>query len=89
MTTVHINLPDDWAAKLADKAAAHGMTLEDWIARRLADEEAPAAESSGERSSVAGFETGYGIWAKYGPAPSAQEIDENRREMFRNFAQDV
>jgi hypothetical protein len=28
------------------------------------------------------------MWAKYSPAPSAEEIDENRREMFRNFAQD-
>jgi hypothetical protein len=34
------------------------------------------------------FETGYGMWAKYGPAPSAKEIDENRREMFHNFAKD-
>jgi hypothetical protein len=28
------------------------------------------------------------MWAKYGSAPSAEEIDENRREMFRNFAKD-
>jgi len=27
--------------------------------------------------------------AKYGPAPSAEEIDENRREMFRSFAKDL
>jgi len=33
------------------------------------------------------FKTGRGIFVKYGPAPSAEEIDENRREMFRNFAQ--
>jgi hypothetical protein len=26
--------------------------------------------------------------AKYGPAPSAEQIDENRREMFRGFAKD-
>jgi hypothetical protein len=26
--------------------------------------------------------------AKYGPAPSAEEIDENRREMFRGLARD-
>ena len=24
--------------------------------------------------------------AKYGPAPSAEEIDENRKDMFRGFA---
>jgi hypothetical protein len=34
------------------------------------------------------FETGRGIMAKYGPAPSAEEIDANRAEMFRGFAQD-
>jgi hypothetical protein len=26
--------------------------------------------------------------AKYGPAPSAEEIDTNRAEMFRGFAED-
>jgi hypothetical protein len=26
-----------------------------------------------------------GLLAKYGPAPSADEIDENRAEMFANF----
>jgi hypothetical protein len=35
------------------------------------------------------FETGYGMWAKYGPAPSAEEIDEIRGDMFRNFAKDL
>jgi len=34
------------------------------------------------------FETGYGMLAKYGDAPSAEEIDANRREMFPNFAQE-
>jgi hypothetical protein len=29
-----------------------------------------------------------GILAKYGPAPSAEEIDENRAEMFANFPRD-
>ena len=29
-----------------------------------------------------------GIWAKYGPAPSAEEIDQNRAEMFANFPRD-
>jgi hypothetical protein len=26
--------------------------------------------------------------AKYGAAPSAEEIDKNRREMFRGFGED-
>jgi hypothetical protein len=29
-----------------------------------------------------------GILAKYGAAPSAEEIDQNRAEMFANFARD-
>jgi hypothetical protein len=28
------------------------------------------------------------LLAKYGPAPSAEEIDENRRDMFGGFAED-
>jgi hypothetical protein len=30
----------------------------------------------------------YGLLAKYGPGPSDDEIDENRREMFQGFAED-
>jgi len=30
----------------------------------------------------------YGLLAKYGPGPTGEEIDENRREMFRGFAKD-
>lgn len=33
------------------------------------------------------FTSGYGMLAKYGPAPSAEEIDENRREMFHGFGE--
>ena len=29
-----------------------------------------------------------GILAQYGPAPSAEEIDQNRAEMFAGFARD-
>ena len=76
-----IELSDEQAAALKAKAAA-GLTLEAWL-RKLAEEE-PESSRSGKP-----FKTGYGMLAKYGPAPSAEEIDENRREMFRGFAQDV
>jgi len=39
MTTVKIELPDEQAASLKAKAAAQGLTLEDWI-QKLAREEA-------------------------------------------------
>ncbi len=38
MTTIKIDLPDDQAAALRAKAAAEGITLEDWF-RRRADQE--------------------------------------------------
>jgi hypothetical protein len=31
----------------------------------------------------------FGQLTQYGPGPSAEEIDENRKEMFRGFAADV
>jgi hypothetical protein len=30
----------------------------------------------------------YGLLSKYGPGPTEEEIDENRREMFSGFAED-
>ncbi len=37
-----IEIPDQQAAALKAKAAAHGLTLEAWL-KKLADEEAPSA----------------------------------------------
>lgn len=77
MTVIEIS--DKQAAALRAKAAAHGLSLTAWLVE-LAEEEAAAPRKP--------LETGRGMWAKYGPAPSAEEIDENRHEMFRNFARD-
>ena len=30
----------------------------------------------------------FGLLSQYGPGPSEQEIDESRREVFREFAKD-
>jgi hypothetical protein len=76
-----IELSDEQAAALKAKAAAAGLTLEAWL-RKLAEEEPESSRSAKP------FKSGYGMLAKYGPAPSAEEIDENRREMFRGFAED-
>ena len=74
-----IEIPDDQAAALKARAAAQGLTLEAWLSK-LASE----LPESSDRP----FKTGRGMLAKYGPAPSAEEIDENRRDMFRGFADD-
>jgi hypothetical protein len=73
-----IEIPDHQAAMLKQRAAAQGLTLKAWLGKLA--EEPPAPQKA--------LKTGRGMLAKYGPAPSAEEIDENRKEMFRGFAQD-
>jgi len=80
-----IELPDELGAALKAQAQAQGISPNRYISKILETTLFPERE---QRNGDQPFETGYGMWAKYGPAPSAEEIDENRREMFRNFAQD-
>jgi hypothetical protein len=50
MTTITIDLPDPQAEKLAAKARAQGMTLEDWFRQVAAKEaEAPAVPAQVKR----------------------------------------
>ena len=41
MTTIKIDLPDEQAAALRKKAAAEGITVEDWVRRRVDQEVRP------------------------------------------------
>ena len=75
-----IEIPDNQAAALKAKAALQGLTLKSWLVK-LAEESHPNAPRKP-------LKTGRGMLAKYGPAPSAEEIDENRKDMFSGFAQD-
>ena len=75
-----IELPDSQAAALKAKAALQGLTLKAWLGK-LAEEAQPDAPGKP-------LKTGCGMLAKYGSAPSAEEIDENRKDMFRSFAHD-
>jgi hypothetical protein len=75
-----IELPDNQAAALKAKAAAQGLSLKAWLGKLA--EESPAAAPRKP------LKTGRGMLAKYGPAPSAEEIDENRKDMFRGFGED-
>lgn len=77
-----IELSDADAAALKAKAAAQGLTLQGWF-HKLAEEQGAAGQP------LKPFKSGYGMLAKYGPAPSTEDIDENRREMFRGFAKDI
>ena len=78
---VSIEVSNEQLAALKARAAAQGLTLQDWL-KKLAGEEAEPTQPHQP------FKSGYGMLAKYGPAPSAEEIDENRREMFGGFAKD-
>src|SRR5437588_3473330 len=73
-----IELPDEQAAALKAKAAAQGLSLEGWF-KKLAEEE------TGTQTKP--LKSAYGLLAEYGPAPSAEEIDESRRDMFRGFGE--
>jgi hypothetical protein len=82
---LNIELSDDLGSIIKAKAEAQGISPDRFVSRVLEDTLGPALEQA---QSGPPFETGYGIWAKYGSAPSAEELDENRREMFQNFAKD-
>ena len=74
-----IEIPDSQAAALKAKAAAEGLTLKAWLGK-LAEEALAHGPSKP-------LKTGRGMLAKYGTAPSADEIDENRKDMFRGFGE--
>lgn len=79
-----IQLPDELAAALEAQARAQGLSPDRYVSRVVER----AVKPENQQQVGPPFETGYGMWAKYGPGPSLEEIDENRREMFRNFAED-
>jgi hypothetical protein len=74
-----IEIPDEQAAALKARAAAEGLTLQAWF-KKLAEEKMTSQPGQPLKSA-------YGLLSEYGPAPSAEEIDENRRDMFRGFGE--
>ena len=81
--TLTIQLPDNLEAALRAQANAAGISEAGYICRVL---ERDLAASTAVPAPP--FETGYGSFAKYGSAPSAEEIDANRADMFRHFGED-
>ena len=74
--TLTIELAEEQVAALKAKAAAEGLSLEEWL-RKVADAEPVRKPLKSAR----------GILSQYGPGPSAEEIDENRREMLKGFGE--
>jgi hypothetical protein len=82
--TLTIELPDNLEAALRAQANAEGVSEAGYIRRMLERD----LTTSTAIEPLPPFETGYGSLAKYGPAPTAEEIDANRAEMFRHFGED-
>jgi hypothetical protein len=74
--TVTIEVSEKQLYALRAKALIEGLSVEAWF-QKMIDKEVGSEPHRGP------FETGYGMLAKYGPGPSAEEIDENRRDMLR------
>ena len=79
-----IDLPDELAAALKARALAQGVSPAGFT-RQLLEEALKPTEGLKPKPK----KSGYGLLAMYGPGPSEEEIDENRREMFHGFARDV
>jgi hypothetical protein len=78
-----LEVPERLEVALREKANARGVSP-DVFALKVLEQSVGIAQ---EAEPLKPFETGFGILAKYGPAPSAEEIDANRAEMFRNFGE--
>ena len=79
-----IEVPEELEAALKKKASAHGVSPASYVRVVL---EHDLATSLQAQSPATPFKTGRGILAEYGPAPSTEEIDANRADMFRSFGE--
>ncbi len=90
---VTINLSEQNAAALEAQALAAHMPperyLRDIVARALQNCElsTTAHRQTGGQGPVKPKKSGHGLLGKYGPGPTEEEIDENRREMFSEFGE--
>jgi hypothetical protein len=83
-----IEIPENLEIALKHKAVLHGTSPALYVREMLEHDLESLLET---KAPVVPFKSSYGILAKYGPAPTAEEIDENRKDMLRNsiFAEDA
>jgi plasmid stability protein len=79
-----VDLPENLEAALRVQANAHGVSPEGYLCEVLERILIPDLQL---QFVGVPFKTGGGSFAKYGQAPSDDEIDANRAEMFRNFGE--
>jgi hypothetical protein len=80
--TITLPLEPQEEAKLAALAQAKGLSATALIREAVDQLLALPPESAGVKKPTRSLR---GLLAKYGPAPSAEEIDQNRAEMLSNF----
>ena len=83
--TITLPLQPQEEAKLIAIAQAKGLSTDALVREALEKILADAPDVNPKKEPT---RSSRGILAKYGPAPSAEEIDQNRAEMFANFARD-
>jgi hypothetical protein len=81
-TSITLPLEPQKEAKLIAVAEAQGLTTDELVSRVIDKIIADAPDSGTHNEPTLSLR---GLLAKYGPAPSAEEIDQNRAEMFANF----
>ncbi len=81
--TITLPLQPQEEARLMAAARARGLSAAAPVREAIEGilEEAPG-EMGADKEPTRSLR---GLLAKYGPAPSAEEIDQNRAEMFANF----
>jgi hypothetical protein len=79
-----IDLPEEIEAALKVQAKARGVSPAGYVCDVLQRDLAPSLQTP---QSATPFKTGRGMFAKYGKAPSVEEIDANRADLFRNFGE--
>lgn len=80
--TITLPLEPQQEAKLIALARAKGLSANDLVREAIDKLLSEATEATSRKEPTRSLR---GLLAKYGPAPSAEEIDQNRAEMFSNF----
>ncbi len=77
-----IELPEQLEVALKMKADERGVSAAGYV-REILERDLSVTSSASPNA----FKNSRGMLAKYGSAPSAEEIDANRAEMFRNLGE--
>jgi hypothetical protein len=80
--TITLPLEPQKQAKLIALAQAKGLSADELVREAIDKILAETPEATSLKEPTRSLR---GLLAKYGPAPSAEEIDQNRAEMFADF----